>query len=94
MFDKKVKLLLMIINKDYGIEMNYETITRYSQKYDALLTEYHLKIWNKKIYVDEETGEEKEKWYCKDKEFHRIDQVIKYLLAIKDDKNGKRTRNQ
>ena len=87
MFDKKVKLLLLIINRK-GIEINYEVISRYSQKFDSITNEYHLKRWNKRIILDKETGEKTEKSYCIDKKFNRIDQVIKYLIAIKESEEG------
>ena len=83
--EKKVKMLLLVVNKQ-GIEINYEVINRYSEKFDNITSEYHLKIWNKKEYEDKETGEIKTKWYCKDKKFSRQDQVIKYLMAIKNNR--------
>lgn len=89
MFDRKVKLLLLIVNR-LGIEINYEVISKYSEKYDSINSEYHLKTWYKKITVDDK-GEEVIKYYCKDNKFNRIDQVVKYLIAIKEDreKRGK-----
>lgn len=85
--EKKVKMLLLVVNKQ-GIEINYEVINRYSEKFDNITSEYHLKIWNKKEYEDKETGEIKTKWYCNDKKFSRQDQVIKYLMAIKNNASG------
>ena len=83
--DKKIKMLLLIVNR-LGIEINYETINKYSSKFDSITSEYHLKIWNKKEYEDKETGEIKTKWYCNDKEFSRQDLVVKYLMAIKNNR--------
>jgi hypothetical protein len=83
MFDKKVKMLLLVINK-MGIEMNYEVITRYSKKFDSMTSEYHLKKWNKREVLDEKTGDMIEKYYCVDKKFNRMDQVVKYLMAIRE----------
>lgn len=85
--EKKAKMLLLIINQK-GIEINLETISRYSEKFNSIVSEYHLKNWHKKIVIDEKTGEEKTKWYCIDKEFSRLDLVIKYLLAIKNNLGG------
>lgn len=83
--EKKVKMLLLVINKQ-GKEINFEVINRYSEKFDNITSEYHLKIWNKKEYEDKETGEIKTKWYCKDKKFSRQDLVVKYLMAIKNNR--------
>lgn len=82
MLDKKVKMLLLVVNK-LGVEINYEVITRYSEKFDSVVSEYHLKTWHKRKVKD------KDQWYCKDMEFKRIDQVAKYLLAIKESKEHK-----
>lgn len=88
--DRKVKLLLLIVNR-LGVEMNYEVITRYNDRYDNMQSEYHLKTWHYKLTdeIDEKTGEPKKRWYCIDKVFKRIDQVAKYLIAIKESKEGK-----
>lgn len=88
MLDKKVKMLLLVVNK-LGVEINYEVITRYSEKFDSVVSEYHLKTWHKRKVKDKNTGKEKDQWYCKDMEFKRIDQVAKYLLAIKESKEHK-----
>lgn len=85
--DKKVKMLLLVVNKS-GIEMNLETISRYSEKFNSITNEYHLKNWKKKIITDKKTGEKITKWYCIDKEFSRLDLVVKYLLAIKNNTGG------
>lgn len=87
MFDKKVKMLLLIINR-MGKEINYEVISRYSNKFDSIINEYHLKKWNKKKVIDKETGNTIEKYYCTDKKFNRIDQVVKYLMTIIENKRG------
>ena len=85
--EKKVKMLLLVVNKQ-GIEINYEVINRYSEKFDSITSEYHLKKWYQEIIVDKDTGEKKTKWYCNDKKFSRQDQVIKYLLVIKNNLGG------
>lgn len=85
--EKKAKMLLLVINQE-GLEINLETITRYSEKFNAMISEYHLKKWQTKIVIDKKTGEEQTKWFCVDKEFSRIDLVIKYLLSIKNNIGG------
>ena len=85
--DKKVKMLLLVINKQ-GKEINFEVINRYSEKFDSITSEYHLKKWYQEIIVDKDTGEKKTKCYCIDKEFSRLDQVVKYLLVIKNNLGG------
>lgn len=93
--DKKIKLLIIIINR-LGVEVNYEVVTKYSKTFDTIKSEYFLKFWKKKKYKDKKTGENKEKYYCETKSFYRIDQVAKYLLAIKESKeegmNGRREK--
>lgn len=79
--DRKIKLLLLKINK-LGLEINLETVTRYSKKFDSMTSEYTLKRWYTYEKENEETGETETRYYCKSKEFKRLDQVAKYLLAI------------
>lgn len=82
--DSKIKKLLLVVNK-LGVEMNYETITKYSKQFNTLKSEYHLKVWYKIPKKDPDNEEEKQRYYCKDKEFYRLEQVAKYLIAIKED---------
>ena len=42
--EKKVKMLLLVVNKQ-GKEINFEVINRYSEKFDSITSEYHLKKW-------------------------------------------------
>lgn len=77
--DKKIKMLLLIVNQR-GLELNYEVVNRYNQELDAITSEYHLKRW----YKNDKAKDGKVKYYCKDTKFRRIDQVVKYLLAIKN----------
>lgn len=86
--EKKAKMLLLIVNKQ-GVEINLETINRYSEKFDSIVSEYHLKKWQQKIVIDKKTKEETIKWFCIDKEFSRLDLVIKYLLVLKNNLGGK-----
>lgn len=78
---KYIKELLLIANQK-GFEVNYETKSVYSEKYNAISTKSYLKFWYKAIKVDDKTGEAKEYWYCKTQEFSGITReanVIKYL---------------
>ena len=87
-YEKYVKALLLQVNKK-GKEINYKTKLSYSKKFDAMLKECCLEIWNKRIVIDEETGEEKEKWYCVKKEFkgqRKYASMIKYLQKILNEK--------
>lgn len=84
MYDKKIKMLLLILNRR-GLEINWETKARYSQMFDAMVTSHQLKFWHKGTRKNKE-GKEEEFTYCKTIDFHNIAGLIKYLLAVKDDK--------
>lgn len=83
-YDKYIKALLLKVNQQ-GKEINYETVTSYSKKFDAILTTCILKIWHSKIVFDDNTGKEKTIWWCDTKEFSgakKYANVIKYLLRV------------
>lgn len=89
-YDKYIKALLLRVNQQ-GKEINYETITSYSKKYDTMLTTCVLKIWHSKIIIEEDTGKEKTIWWCDTKEFSGVRKyatLIKYLLKVGGE-NGK-----
>ena len=89
-YDKYIKALLLKVNQQ-GKEINYETITSYSEKFNAMITTCILKIWHHKTTIDEKTGEEKLIWWCDTREFsgaRKYATIIKYLLKV-GGKNGK-----
>lgn len=90
-YDKYIKALLLKVNQQ-GKEINYETITSYSRKYNTMLTTCVLKIWHSKnIIVNEDTGAEKTIYWCDTKEFsgaRKYATLIKYLLKVGGE-NGK-----
>ena len=88
-YEKFIKALLLKINRQ-GKEINYETITSYSEKYDAMLTSCVLKLWYTKTIMDEKTGKEKEINWCVPIKFsgtHKYVNIIEYLKKVGDD-NG------
>lgn len=84
MYDKKIKMLLLILNKR-GIDVNHETKTSYSQNFDAMITSHTLKFWYKGVRTDKDGNPEEYK-YCKTVEFHSAIGLLKYLVAVKDSK--------
>lgn len=87
--ERMIKVLLLKINKK-GIDVNYETKSQYSKKFDTIQTICYLKFWYSETKIDEVTGEEKKRTWCSTKEFKGVSkyaEIIKYLKKV-DENNS------
>lgn len=85
MYDSKIKMILLLLNKR-GINVNWEKKTYYSDKFGAMLSSHTLKFWYTGIRKNKKTGESEEYSYCNQKQFGNMINLLKYLVAVKDNK--------
>lgn len=85
MYDSKVKMILLLLNKR-GINVNWERKVYYSEIHNVMLSSHVLKFWYKGIRKNKKTGETEEYSYCTQRQFGNMINLLKYLVAIKDNK--------
>ena len=84
--DKKIKLLLLLINTK-GKHLNLISKTRYSEEFGNIYTTYTLEFWYVGKRINKKTKQEEEYWYCEKEEFNSKTNLLKYLIMVRDDIN-------
>lgn len=79
-FDKKVKLMLIKLNKQ-GHDVSLIKEHRYSRETGNIYTKYKLTFWYQDIKINKRTKEEKLVWIPNTIEFNSVIDLLMYMVS-------------